>query len=244
MEAPLSIRFIADSSLSIPWASLKGERGRKGLQPVIKGVPSAAWTRRASGSLVLMVLMTLALVLGVLAGCAAGRGGAAGSTSVEEVTTEVTTEETTVHSAQEETTVLGGGGVHIPRAPKSTLSYSGREVRGSSGSICWANGCADAAFFVPPRKKTLTVPSGSEMVFHYGGQRPPDTVKPVRALPLNKQGTSTARGEPVRSLKALGSGVERTIPVELPPREYLVEVNVEQSQPYLQAGYYFRVMVE
>jgi hypothetical protein len=250
VEAPLSIRFIADSSLSIPWASPKGERGRKGLQPVIKGVPSPAWTRRASGPLVSMVLVTLALVLVSLVGCAAGRGGAAGSTSVEEVTTEVTTEETTVHSAQEETTVLGGGD-HISRPPASTLSYGGQEVRGSLGSYCWttfsgsASGsgeCGDVGVIPVPRKeRTLTVPSGSEMVFRYGGQRAPYTVKVAAAYLLNKKGYAVQSSH--RSLKSYGSGVERTIPAELPSGEYVVDVGVEELQTSNQVVYYFRVMV-
>ncbi len=120
-------------------------------------------------------------------------------------------------------------------------------MRGSLGSYCWGDMCADSVFFVPPRNKTLKVPSGSEMVFRYGGRRSPDKLE-IRVDALGKKGTSTATGDSKlsRSLKALGSGVERTIPVELPPREYLVDVYVEESQPFGlgQADYYFRLMVE
>jgi hypothetical protein len=172
------------------------------------------------------MLMTLVLVL-VLAGCAAGQGDA-GSTSVEE--------ETTAHHAEEETTVQKGAG-DLKRPPDSTLSYDGLESKGSLGSYCWGNMCADALLFVPPRKKTLTVPSGSEMVFRYGGQKSPDRVR-ADAYILNKKGYPSTR----RSLKVHGSGVERTIPVELPPGEYLVDVFVVEPQG--DASYYFRVMVE
>ena len=175
-------------------------------------------------------LMTLGLVL-LLAGCVAGQGSA-GRTPAEETTANGT----------EETTVLMGPG-NLPRPPDSTLSYGGQEVRGSLGSYCWGNMCADAVFFVPPRKQTLTVPSGSEMVFHYGGQRSPDTVE-ATAFPLNKQGKSTASADPnlSHSLKARGSGIERTIPAELPPREYVVDVFV--IEPQGDASYVFRIVVE
>jgi hypothetical protein len=106
--------------------------------------------------------------------------------------------------------------------------------------------CADSVFIVPPRKKTLTVPSGSHIVFDYGGQRPPIKVG-VGAYPLSKDGTSTASAESNRSLKVHGSGVERTIPVELPPGEYVVDVFIREpkaTRGYNDAVYYFRVMVE
>jgi hypothetical protein len=157
-----------------------------------------------------------------------------------------TTEETTAleeTTGLQETTALQGGGIAQP--PDSTLSYGGQEVKGTLGSYCWGNACADMAYPVQPPKQKLTVPSGSEMVFRYGGQSSPDTVK-VRAFPLNKQGTSTSSANSSRALKAQGPGVERTIPVELPPREYVVDVYVEKSQTMGlgQTDYYFRIMVE
>ncbi len=179
--------------------------------------------------------ITLVLLL-LLAGCAAGQGDA-GRTFAEEETTANGTEETTVLKGES----------NLPQPPDSTLSYGGQEVKGTLGSYCWGNMCADSVFIVPPRKKTLTVPSGSEMVFRYEGQSSPDTVKAgaapliARAVP---ERTSTASADPNRSrpLKALGSGVERTIPVELPPAEYAVEVFV--IEPQGDAVYFFRVMVE
>jgi hypothetical protein len=186
-------------------------------------------------------LMTLVLVL-LLAGCAAGQGGA-GGTSTEE--------ETTARHA-EETTVLGE---RFPQPPDGTLSYGGQEVKGLPGSFCWTDVCVDkAGGIVPPRNQTLTVPSGSEMVFRFRGQSPPETVSATAssppdkvmatASPLAEKGRSTASAEPKRprSLKTHGSGAERTIPVELPPGEYVVSVFV--IAPQGDASYYFRVMVE
>ena len=194
------------------------------------------------------VLMTLVLGF-LLAGCAAGEGGA-GSTTTQEETT----------AYKEETTVLEAED-NLPRPPDSTLSYGGREVKGTLGTYCWTSGrtgvCADAPLIFPPRKKTLTVPSGSEMVFRYGRQRSPDTVN-AGAVALDKKGqprppSSHKKGQPrpltprpltsgYPPLEAHGSGVERTIPVELPQGEYGVYVDV--TEPQGDASYSFRIMVE
>ena len=177
--------------------------------------------------------MTLVLVL-LLAGCAAGQGDAGRSPSEESTATG--TEETTVF--KEETTVLEAEG-DLRRPPDSTLSYGRRKVKGQLGSYCWDYGnsglCADKAGIPPPRRKTLTVPTGSEMVFRYGRQRPPNTVQ-LDVLPLGKQDGSHP------SLNAEGSGVERTIPVKLPPGEYVLSVFVREQQG--DASYSFRIMVE
>jgi hypothetical protein len=189
------------------------------------------------------VLMTLVLVL-LLAGCAAGRGDSAGSTTTQEETT----------AYKEETTVLTAG--DFPKPPDSTLSYGGREVKGTLGTYCWESGksgvCADAAWpVIPSKRNTLTVPPGSEMVFRYGGQSPPKVFRyggkdyrkmgGVEAYSLKKlQKTGTFRPDSI--LKVHGSGVERTIPAELPPGEYVVDVHVEVPQGG--TNYFFRVMVE
>ena len=176
--------------------------------------------------------MTLALAL-LLAGCAAGQGGA-GRTPAEETTA----------SGTEETTVLQGGG-NPRRPPASALSYGGQDVKGTLGSYCWSSGnsygCADSIWpLIPSKQKTLTVPPGSEMVFRYGGQSPPNTVE-VRAYALKKlQKTGTHR--PDSSLTTRGSGVQRTICAALPPGEYVLEVSVKEQQD--DAAYYFRVVVE
>ena len=44
------------------------------------------------------------------------------------------------------------------------------------------------------------------------------------------------------TLNTQGSGVQRTIPAEMPPGEYVLNVNVEELQGG--ADYYFHVMVE
>jgi len=92
---------------------------------------------------------------------------------------------------------------------------------------------------VSPKQQTLTVPSGSEIVFRYGGQRSPDKVK-ADAFTLNKKRYQVWSSR--RSLKVHGSGVERTIPAELPPGEYGVDILV--VEPQSDANYTFRVMVE
>ena len=153
-----------------------------------------------------------------------------------------TTEETT--ALEEETTVQQGAG-DLKRPPDSTLSYGGQEVKDVLGSYCWSSGnssgCADSIWpVIPGKQKTLIVPSGSEMVFRYGKQSPPKTVE-VAAYQLKKlQETSTYR--PDHTLNTQGSGVERTIPAELPPGEYVLQVSVKERQG--DAAYYFRIKVE
>jgi hypothetical protein len=152
-------------------------------------------------------------------------------------------EETTAY--QEETTSpLKKGELASP--PDSTLSYGGHVVKVSvSASYCWSTAessfCADGIETIPPRKQTLRVPSGSKMVFRYEAPRPPKKVS-VSAASFDERGPF---GEPTGSggsLKAYGSGVERTIPAELPTGEYGVYVYVKdpQGDPH----YVFRVMVE
>ena len=182
-------------------------------------------------------LRTLVLAL-LLAGCAVERGDGAGSAPTQEEPTANATEETTV--LQEKTTVLA-----TPEPPDSTLSDGGREVKGTLGSYCWSSGnsgtCVDS--IGPPiggKQETLTVPPGSEMVFRYRGKSPPKTVE-AGAYSLNKL-KKAGVVRPDRALKAQGSGVQRTIPAELPPGEYILEVFVKVQQG--DASYYFRIMVE
>jgi hypothetical protein len=181
-------------------------------------------------------LATAVLVLSfVLAACAAGEDGTG---SEGDAGTTVAEEETTVNGSEETTVLAGPGG--IPDPPDSTLSYGGREVKGQLGSYCWnyrnSGLCADKAGIPPPKRMTLTVPSGSEMVFRYGRHRPPNTVQIEYVSPLGKQDGSHP------SLNAEGSGVERTIPVKLPPGEYVLSVFVREQQG--DASYSFRIMVE
>ena len=178
------------------------------------------------------VLMTLMLVF-LLAGCAAGQGDAG----------QPSTEDTTANGTEETASPTGVG--DLPQPPDSTLSYSGREVKGMLGTYCWtfgnsaedSFGCVDA-FWPPPipsKQETLTVPPTSEMVFRYEGQNLPRTVE---AGAYEK----TAMMRPEHSLKAHGSGVQRTISAELPPGEYVLEVSIEKQR--YNASYYFRIMVQ
>jgi len=183
-------------------------------------------------------LTTLVLAL-LVAGCAAGRDDGAGPATTQEEPTANATEETTV--LQEETTVLA-----TPEPPDSTLSDGGREVKGMLGSYCWSSrgsfGCADSIWpLIPSKRKTLTMPPDSKMVFRYGGQSPPKTVE-ARAYSLKKLQEKEATMRPDRSLEAQGSGVQRTIPAKLPPGEYVLEVFVKVQQG--DSSYYFRTMVE
>jgi hypothetical protein len=178
-----------------------------------------------------------------------GKEDVAEATKERTQATETTEESTALQETTglEETTVQKRVG-DLDRPPDSTLSYGGQEVKGSLGSYCWGDVCADAAYPVRPPKQTLRVPSGSEMVFRFGGQESPDKLK-ISVTPRDEYGksvTASAESNISRSLKALGSGVERTIPVELPPREYVVSVYVEKSQPLGlgQVDYFFRVIVE
>ncbi len=183
-------------------------------------------------------LLTLVLVV-FLAGCAAEKGDGTGSATTQGEPTANGTEETTVYT--EETTFLD-----FPEPPDSTLSHGGREVKGTPGSFCWfsgnSSGCADASWpIIPSKQKTLTVPPDSEMVFRYGGQDPPKTVE-ARAYALKKLQKMDATMRPEDTLKAHGSGVQRTIPAKLPSGEYVLEMSVKEQQN--DASYYFRVMVE
>ena len=186
-------------------------------------------------------LMTLVLVL-VLAGCAAGEGNS--GRTPEAKTTANGTEETTV--LKEETTVLG-----LPEPPDSTLSNGGREVKGTLGSYCWSSGnssenmstCVDSIGpTIASKQDTLTVPPDSEMVFRYGGQNPPKTVE-AGAYSLKKLKKTGGVVRPDRTLKAYGSGVQRTIPAKLPPGEYVLEVSIGANEQN-GADYYIRIVVE
>jgi hypothetical protein len=102
----------------------------------------------------------------------------------------------------------------------------------------------DSVLTTPPRKETLTVPSGSEMLFRYETQRAPNKVS-ATAYPLIAHSPFDPQGwGPGRSLKTHGSGVERTIPAELPPRPrgYAIVVEVKEAQG--RVSYAFRIMVQ
>jgi hypothetical protein len=184
--------------------------------------------------------MTLVFVL-LVAGCAAGEGGA-GSTTADKTTAHNAEQETTALKA-EETTVFTGAG-NLPRPPKSTLFYGGREVKGELGSYCWSGACVDVASApsAPPssKQRPLSVPSGSKMLFYFRGQRPPDTVQ-ADAYKLNKKGNPVWSSP--RSLTTQGLGFEWLIAAKLPSGEYALNVFVTGQQGG-DVSYSFRVVVE
>ncbi len=187
-----------------------------------------------------MKLTAMVVLVLVLARCAPGEGG----TGSEGHASPTIAEETTSDSPQEETTTLNEES-DLKKPPHSTLSYGGKEVEGTLGSYCWSSGnssgCADSVWpIIPSKHKTLTVPPDSEIVFRYGEPNPPKTVE-ARAYTLNKL-KKTGMYRPDHPLKPHGSGVERTIPAELPPGEYVLEVFVKEQQG--DASYYFRIMVK
>ena len=204
---------------------------------------------RLSFALTIAVLGCAVVVLSVFALPKLLVSGPGNQGSAEQATQETTqatetTEETTAYG-EEGTTVLQEEAV-LEAPPDSTLSYGGNVVRVSvSASYCWSTAegamCADGVATIPPRKQTLYVPSGSEMVFRYEAPRPPKKVS-VSAASFDRTDMFGGPRGSRRSLKAHGSGVERTIPAELPPGEYGVYVYVTdpQGDPY----YLFRVMVE
>ena len=131
-----------------------------------------------------------------------------------------------------------------PEPPDSVLLFGGRAVTGELGSYCWSSGsggsCVDAVYpLVPGKEKALVVPAGSEMVFDYGGEAQPGSVR-AGAEPLG------ADGKPADSLssplKVDGSGGRVTIPAELPAGDYVVDVFV--AVPQGDASYFFRVVVQ
>ena len=130
-----------------------------------------------------------------------------------------------------------------PEPPDSALLSGGRAVTGEIGSYCWSSGsggsCVDAVFpLVPAKEKTLAVSAGSDMVFDYGGEGPPDSVR-AGAEPLGPGGKPA---DPRSSPLEVGGTADRvTIPAELPAGDYVVDVSV--TVPQGDASYYFRVVV-
>ena len=130
-----------------------------------------------------------------------------------------------------------------PEPPDSALLSEDRAVTGEIGSYCWSSGsgggCVDAVFpLVPGKEKTLAVSAGSDMVFDYGGERPPDSVR-AGAEPLGPGGKpADSRSSP---LEVDGMSDRVTIPAELPAGDYVVDVSV--TVPQGDASYYFRVVV-
>ncbi len=193
------------------------------------------------------IVASIAVLMGIvffLAGCGGQAREAPSDPGVQERTT--TNEE-----------------LSISEPPDSTLAYGGRSVSGELGSYCWSSPgspatCADAAGIPLPRKQQrLTVPTGSVLMFDYGGQGSPDSVE-ARAYPLKQEKQWLPGAEGTRLMRPKGGrsvlvtqdlkvsreeGDRAAIPAELGSgEEYVVEVFIRV--PEGDATYYFRVAVE
>ena len=80
----------------------------------------------------------------------------------------------------------------ISKPPESSLAYGEQTVAGELGSYCWSSPgspatCADAAGIpVAQKQQTLTVPTGSVLMFDYGGDGRLRSVE-ARAYPLDQE---------------------------------------------------------
>ena len=176
------------------------------------------------------IITAMAAVGTFLVGC----GGQAGEAPSE-------------HSARDHTTThKEPSGSTKP--PQSTLSFGDRIVTGVLGSFCWrrttgeegegVSGCFDAAGVpVPDEAKTLNVPTGSVMVFDYGGKSLNSAG--AAAYPLRR---GEQVGEEAKTLRTLRRGERTEILAGLSAGEYVVDVFV--TVPEGDASYYFRVAVE
>lgn len=91
----------------------------------------------------------------------------------------------------------------LPKPPTGTLVFEGQRETGKLGGYCWEGVCIEATFEVPPGGEALSVPSGSKLLFEYGGTPPPSKVQ-AKAYAL-------VRGKPERAgeaLRLLGSEPE------------------------------------
>ena len=76
----------------------------------------------------------------------------------------------------------------------------------------------------------------------FGGQTTPNKVSASATVLLGRVDTNGGGFGRELSLRARGSGMERTIPAEMPPDEYLMEVHITATQG--DAPYIFPVMVQ
>lgn len=125
----------------------------------------------------------------------------------------------------------------FPEPPNGTLVFGDQREAGELGGYCWDGVCTEANFVVPPEGEALAVPSGSDLLFEYGGEHPPSKVE-AKAYTLVG---GKAEG-PGKSLPVPRAGARIRIPAEVPPGEYVVELSVEV--PEGSAFYYFRVAAE
>ncbi len=125
----------------------------------------------------------------------------------------------------------------FPKPPNGALVFRDQRKTGELGGYCWDGVCTEATFVVPPEGEALAVPSGSDLLFEYGGSSPPTKVK-AKAYALVR-GKAERAG---KSLRVSHSGARTRITAEAPPGEYVLELFVEV--PEGSAFYYFRAVVD
>ncbi len=140
------------------------------------------------------------------------------------------------HKATEATAEQTESQASLPKPPNGALAVESQRETGELGGYCWDGVCTEATFEVPPRVEALTVPSGSDLLFEYGGNSTPTKVQ-AKAYALVR-GKVERDGE---ALQVSQAGAQAWIPAEVSPGEYVVEMFVRV--PEGSAFYYFRTAV-
>ncbi len=169
----------------------------------------------------LLIFAVVSLVL-ASAGCAQGPPDQTGEARPR--ATEATSEQTRPRTSS-------------PEPPNATIAFRDQRETGELGGYCWAGACTEATLVVPPEGEALDVPSGSELLFEYGGDRPPSKVE-ARGYPL----VHGKVDRNARRLRVTHPGARTRVSVELPHGEYAVELLVRV--PEGSAFYYFRAAVD
>ena len=124
-------------------------------------------------------------------------------------------------------------GASLPKPPDGALVFGNHRKIGELGGYCWDSVCTEATFVIPPVGEVLAVPSGSDLLFEYGGSSPPTKVK-AKAYALVRGKAERAS----KSLRVSHTGARTRIAAEVPPGEYVLEVFVEVPEEG-SAFYYF-----
>ncbi len=124
-------------------------------------------------------------------------------------------------------------GASFPKPPNGALVFGNHRKIGELGGYCWDSVCTEATFVIPPEGEALAVPSGSDLLFEYGGSSPPTKVK-AKAYALVR-GKAERAG---KSLRVSRTGARTRIAAEVPPGEYVLELFVEVPEEG-SAFYYF-----
>ncbi len=117
--------------------------------------------------------------------------------------------------------------------PQSTLSFDGQTQIGGTGSFCWERMCADM-IGIPVPNDTLTVPTGSLLVFEFRGSESLTDVyaaaRPLQGQLIEGAGMQflqNAGGEV--TLPTTSSGNQTGITAELEPGKYSVTVSIRTA---------------